>query len=113
MSQDPRIEAAARQVAVEHGYPASYFPDGMAEVHAKSYRQQAARILAAADKAATIATVEGLDALPVGSVIIIAQGGVWEKYKTERWGWRETGITPSGEASDITLPARVIHWGTE
>ena len=120
MNTDPRIEAAARQVAVEHGYPASYFPDGMAEVHAKSYRERAARIIAAADKAATITTVQALDARPVGTVVVSERYKYslthpnypvsFQKLYDGRWhrGGRSSDTCPG-----LIVPARAIHWGNE
>jgi hypothetical protein len=114
MTTDPRIEAAARQVAVEHGYPDFLYPDGMAEVTAKAYRDQGARILAAADKAATITTHEQSGELPLGTVAISDDGDLWERLPS---GWagiiHESGSEPwiASGCEEPQLPARVIHWG--
>lgn len=118
MSQDPRIEAAARQVAAEHGYPDFLYPDGMAEVHAKSYREQAARILAAADKAATITTREEFDALPKSATILGKAGDAFQwgtDFDDVTQGWCMAGSnTPTPIRALMTFgPFTVIHWGTE
>lgn len=82
MSTDPRIEAAARSMWDNHirseGAPswdailqtpvlAAHSAEGLTVV-----RAQATDAIAAADQAATITTMEGLDALPVGSRILLA-----------------------------------------
>lgn len=121
MSQDPRIEAAARQVAVESGYPDFMYPDGMAGVHAKSCREKAARILAAADKAATITEARELDELPVGSVVLgWALDGSTPYLRCRSahgrlvWGCVGTGeVFRSADLTTDGFKARVIHWGTE
>lgn len=110
MSTDPRIEAAAIAcyVAVQ---PNHRKPEGWEEVPGvwkKNYRDQATAALAAADTAATITTVEELDALPVGSVVIDRYGDAAQLSEDAGWcnamgnGWAIEG-----------LPARVIHWATE
>lgn len=84
----------------------------MAEVHAKSYREQAARILAAADNAATITTVEELDALPEETVIrSVLFGVVRERIDS---GWLAVGADGFDQSEDISdREHHVIHWGTE
>ena len=86
---DPRIEAAA--VAIHDIRPwihESWEPS--------DYREQATAALAAADKAATITTVEGLDALPIRNIVAcmgIAPGTrnvpvtlVWQRGSADNGG---------------------------
>lgn len=116
MSTDPRIEAAAiaLYVAVR---PSDRTPDGWGDVrpvwHA-NYRDSARAALAAADKAATITTVEELDALPIRSIIFHDEG--WgmtaAKKSTDDGHWYVTGSNEYRTAATL-LPAIVKHRGTE
>lgn len=118
MSTDPRIEAAAAALLT---FETTTLPlDEVPGPRAREMRRKATAALAAADKAATITTVEGLDALPVGSVILSdtyqyslttpnypvsfqkLYGGLWYR-----------GGRSSNTHESYILPARVIHWGTE
>lgn len=102
---DPRIEAAARALFLAHPLSNKEVVDACWDL----YEDAARAALAAADNAATITTVEGLDALPVGAVVKLKDGTV--RLRTE-WssGWA------SGWAGDDypdvhDLPARVILFG--
>lgn len=101
MTTDPRIEAAAVAIA--------------SKVHTRDFDVMARAALAAADNAATITTVEELDVLPSESVIRSEQGGVWERCDDgEVRYWITTGNSDEVfNSSQIALPARVTHWGTE
>lgn len=73
---------------------------------------KAARDRVDADKAATITTVDELDALPVGTVVYAASHiGPAERFKV---GWMGCG-SPAAWSSAVLardgLPARVIHRG--
>ena len=61
----------------------------------------------AASRTRDITTVAELDALPIGSVVLSEQGGVFETGTDD--SWRETGFTWHPSSSDVTLPARVLH----
>lgn len=77
-----RIEAAAQAVCESrhrhHKTKRDYWTDA-GDYAQGQYRDDARAALAAADKAATITTVEELDALPEGSVVL---------------GWAYNGSTP-------------------
>lgn len=98
MTTDPRIEAAAVAIA--------------SKVHTRDFDVMATAALAAADNAATITTVEGLDALPAGSVIRDDSEYVFELIPNpagqSEWWSTVDSITTSPYP---TLPARVIHFG--
>lgn len=119
MSTDPRIEAAAKEISVQNGWPSNSFPNGMADRTARLYRQHAERVVAAADKAATITTVEGLDALPVGSVAIgwsFDGGTPYLRCLSMRgqlvWGCvGQADLFKSADLLTEGFTARVIHWG--
>lgn len=74
----------------------------------------ATEALKAADNASTITTVEELDALPIGSVILDGDPAVLQMVEKSslvgsEWAMaNEEHIYTTGK---ITLPARVIHWG--
>jgi len=56
-----------------------------------------------------VTTVEELDALPEGIVILSEVGGVWERWLDGIGAvWRETGSSAKHYASDIALPARIL-----
>ena len=68
MSTDPRIEAAAKAL-----YAADDNPWAWDDTPQQKFYRNIARVaIEGADKAATIATWERLDALPVGSRILLA-----------------------------------------
>lgn len=99
MSTDPRIEVMAEHFAAVTGEPrAGRFEYTMARA-----------ALDAADKAATITTVEELEALPVRSVILDECGESFQRLDMEGSAvWSSADLI----ASDLVeLPARVIHWG--
>jgi len=60
-------------------------------------------------------TIDQLDALPVGSVVIGANGygAVYRKLKRRDNGirWYEFGYTLPWESGEITLPAKVLDVG--
>lgn len=60
------------------------------------------------DNNKAITTTAELDALPVGSVALSEQGGVFERWSD---AWREAGFTYHPSSEDITLPATVLHRG--
>src|SRR5690606_7551719 len=64
----------------------------------------------AATRTRDIATVDELDALPIGSVVLDIHGGVlpepWQKWPT---GWWAAGDDEASFAEDIALPARVLY----
>lgn len=76
----------------------------------------ATEALKAADEASIVTTVEELDALPIGSVILDGDPAVLQMVEKSslvgsEWAMaNEEHIYTTGK---ITLPARVIHWGTE
>lgn len=121
---DPRIEAAAKALNTEgwtcqegSDEPGNY---GECEDCKRYCDELATAALAAADNAATITTVEGLDALPVGSVVLSDEYRYsltypnytvsFQKLYDDSWhrGGRASNTHPS-----VIIPARVIHWGTE
>lgn len=104
---DPRIEAAAKAFRAE-------FPTLNNGIEA--YRRQMGRWLAAADKAATIKTVEELDALPIESVILDCEGYPYRRvrqYPDVPSSWEGYELGEHLDVDTIDFPARVIHWGTE
>lgn len=107
---DPRIEAAAKGIADRMSWASMHW----GELHPDAYPHLAAAAIAAIDKAATITTVEELDALPAGTVILCASG--WAAQKTDKvdqlW-WRTWNEIEVRGGAINELPARVIHWGTE
>ena len=131
MSQDPRIEAAAIALYadVNKGHAAQSGWDEVRPRWQESYRSNARAALAAADKAATITTVEGLDALPVGTLVMCANvnptwPAVFLHTGSKRDPWlaldpsdRDDGETTLDSGTILTWhgkgTARVIHWGTE
>lgn len=109
---DPRIDPVIDEImsTLDSGYWATKWAANFAE-----------RILAAIDKAATITTVEELDALPVGSVAI---GWAFDGHTPYlrsvsargRTVWGCVGTQMVYESADLLnkgFKARVIHWGTE
>ena len=95
---DPRTEAAAIALYVST-QPEIRKPEqwpGVATIWQHNYRKQATAALAAADKAATITTVEELEALPLRSIVAcmgIAPGTrnvpvtlVWQRGSVDNGG---------------------------
>lgn len=117
--QDPRIEAAAKALNTAgwtcregNDEPGSY---GTCEDCTRHCDELAAAAVAAADKAATITTVEELDALPDDSIVRTAEGRTGQVY-TYRNGSRMLGFTSSLHAPASLglvrhLPAAVLHFG--
>lgn len=115
---DPRIEAAALEDATDVVWSRSMGEIGVcchdrerddykdAEEIAK---EAITAYLAAAENAATITTVEGLDALPEDAVII-ADTVAYQKCGDH---WDGAGRTWDTGQLVSDLPARVIHWGAE
>jgi hypothetical protein len=72
----------------------------------------AAIVAAGYSKPRTIATVDELDALPVGAVIIDRDGDAWQR---ERRGWTctdralNTSEQPSGALVHVLGPATVLY----
>lgn len=92
MSADPRIEAAAEELAYWDGWSRSLWPDRMNPDAAFSYRETAKAAIAAADKASSVTTVEELDALLVGSVVLSRECQSWQKVADHYWHaalWKE------------------------
>lgn len=62
-----------------------------------------------------VTTVEELDALPVGSVVLDRIAKVFERHDRsrdfgdDRWCWALTGVTGFWSAMQVDLPATVIH----
>lgn len=116
MSQDPRIEAAAKALL---SFDTSTPLDDVPGPVGRDVYRRATAALAAADKAATITTVEGLDALPVGSV---AMGWAFNGSTPYlrcltmhgRLVWGCVGQSDLFTSADLLkdgFKARVIHWG--
>lgn len=120
--KDPRIEAAAKALNTAGWtcYEGSDEPGQYDECEdCKRYCDTMARAaLAAADKAATITTVEELEALPVGTVV--SSDGyryslTYPNYpvsfqKLYDGLWHRGGRTADTHP-ELIIPARVIHWG--
>lgn len=85
----------------------------MAHEDALDAEGTARAVLEAAQAAATITTVEELDALPNGS--IIRDNGGLALQRSMVLGWWQctngTGALSSAEVATEGLPARVLHWG--
>lgn len=113
---DPRIEAAARALNIEGWtcFGGVHEPGEYGKCHACTLicNEVATAAIAAIDKAATITTVEELDALPEESVIrSVAFGVVRERMDS---GWLSTGYEDFEQSEDIAgREHRVIHRGTE
>lgn len=95
--KDPRIEAAANVIA-NRDYP--YYEPDIAF---------ATEVIAAIDNASTIATVEELDKLPIGSRVA-GQKDIFERVQTTGNQWLNVSGDYFNGYSGI-IPARVIHWG--
>lgn len=109
---DPRVEAAAKAIAEHNGYRHA----GLSLADKKFYAESAIAALAAADKAATIKTVEELDALPIESVILDCEGYPYRRvrqYPDVPSSWEGYELGEHLDVDTIDFPARVIHWGTE
>lgn len=118
---DPRIEPAARAL-YEYDRNASCSPDRWPDWDSPDNngreigRDMATAALAAADKAATITTVEELDALPIESVILDCEGYPYRRvrqYPDVPSSWEGYELGEHLDVDTIDFPARVIHWGTE
>lgn len=124
MSADPRIEPAARAL-YEYDRNASCSPDRWPDWDSPDNngreigRDMATAALAAADKAATITTVEGLEALPVGSRVVMGDYYILrEEHSVDDGVWLDLGNGLRLDADDLRIiiesyPARIIRWGTE
>ena len=103
---DPRIKVMAEHFAAVTGEPrAGRFEHTMATA-----------ALEAIDKAATIKTVEELDALPIESVILDCEGYPYRRvrqYPDVPSSWEGYELGEHLDVDTIDFPARVIHWGTE
>jgi len=102
--RDERAERDKLATVIETAYDLN---PGMA-----SFELLAHAILAAGyRKPRTITTMEELDALPDGVLILTEQGGYWESIKRmdgKNW-WKEPGATFVSPSSDLTLPVTVLH----
>lgn len=117
MSADPRIEVVAKAVCQSrhrhHGSNLDYWIYA-GEYAREQYRDDATAALAAIDEASIVNTVEELDALPVGSVILDSDADAWQRT---RRGWTctdraaNTQDMPSGGILVILSPVRVIYRG--
>lgn len=99
---DPRIEAAANVIA-DRDYP--YYEPDIAF---------ATEVITAIDNASTITTVEELDALPAGSVILDGDPAILqmvEKSNVVGSEWAMANEEHIYTTGKITLPARVLYWG--
>ena len=60
----------------------------------------------------TITTLEELEELPVGSVVVSDLGDVFNKVPTTFWGeWICAGSSDDWKTKEIELPARVLYKG--
>ena len=107
MSQDPRIEVVARALLTVETTTLSL--DDVPGPTGRDMYRRATAAVAAIDKAATITTVEELDALPEDAVIL-AGNVAYQKCGDH---WDGAGRTWDTVQLVSDLPARVIHWGTE
>ena len=116
MSQDPRIEAAAKALL---SFDTSTPLDDVPGPVGRDVYRRANAALAAADKAATITTVEGLEALPVGSRVVMGDYYILrEEHSVDDGVWLDLGNGLRLDADDLRIiiesyPARVIHCGAE
>lgn len=112
---DVRIEAAAKAL---HSFSMSTLP--LEEAPATFRREQMRRaeaMLKAADAVDPlrnpwiIETVEGLDSLLDGTLILTEQGGYWEasewRGRGRNW-WKEPGRREVSRSEDLALPAIVL-----
>lgn len=106
MTTDPRIEAAARALLKFETTTLSL--DDVPGPTGRDMYRRATAAVAAIDKAATISTIEQIDALPPGSVVLDAEGTAW---KRGAGSW--VGTDDYGDLEPQPSGARVIHWGTE
>lgn len=123
MSQDPRIERAAIAIWAEaSGKKATDWVYMAPEDERVQWGMNlGATAVAAIDKAGTITTVEELDALPVGAVVLgwaVIGSTPYLRCRTARgrlaWGCvGEEAIYESANLLQGDTTARVIHWGTE
>lgn len=115
---DPRIEAAAKAIHARR-FPEASSRFGWNLTHPEQQAEAldyARAALAAADKAATIKTVEELDALPIESVILDCEGYPYRRvrqYPDVPSSWEGYELGEHLDVDTIDFPARVIHWGTE
>jgi hypothetical protein len=76
-----------------------------------SYEDYAAHIQAEWLKSRIIETVDQLDALPDGAVVLADNKAVWQK--TSGWSpdepWWVAGSSVESPSNDIALPARLLH----
>ncbi|HAY44067.1 MAG TPA: hypothetical protein DCY59_11220 [Micrococcaceae bacterium] len=96
MSQDPRIEIAARAYWSHNRIQGMREWHEISEENREGYRRIAAEAVAAIDKDATITSVEELDALPIQSIVAcmgIAPGTrnipvtpVWQRGSVDNGG---------------------------
>lgn len=113
---DPRIEAAAKALWDHGKNTGTWHWHQVSEDTRERYRAEAIAALAAADKAATIKTVEELDALPIESVILDCEGYPYRRvrqYPDVPSSWEGYELGEHLDVDTIDFPARVIHWGTE
>ena len=114
---DQRIEKVAIAIWEAYGNRASdWVYMAPEDERVKHCMITATAAVAAIDKAATIATVEELDALPIESVILDREGYPYRRVRQypdvpSRWEGYELG--EHLDVDTIDFPARVIHWGTE
>ncbi len=64
----------------------------------------------------TVQTAADLERLPVGTVVVTEQGGIWQAVIRDRFSllWYEPGHSGQGaRAADLSLPARILYMPTE
>lgn len=109
MSQDPRIEAAAKAARIAWSGHDDW--DGAPNSVRIAYRGLATAALAATDKAATITEAYALAEVPAGTVVRSAAGTIAARFD----GY--TGVMFGDDRGfpwrDLALPATILHWGTE
>lgn len=123
MTTDPRIEPMAIAICASrhrnHNAKVDYW--AISGEYARSqYMDDATAAVAAIDKAAIITTVEELDALPVGSVVLSDEyrySLTYPNYTVSFQKLYDDSWHRGGRASDTHLsmivPAQLIHQGNE
>lgn len=113
MNTDPRPEAAARAL-----YAGDKEPRTFEESPLRNFYTNVATVALPAAQNVQLTTYAELDALPVGSIIVSEQGGVWQKHDDEETRelapyWMTIGTDELMRTEDISLPATLKAWGEE
>ena len=114
---DPRIEAAAKAIHARR-FPEASSRFGWNLTHPEQQAEAldyARAALAAADKAATITEPEQLAALPANTRLESQVGPNFDYWNVhgDLLATCLSAVGYLGPITEIKLPARVIHWGTE